>query len=196
MTPRELYHSLARAQHFLRQKYQNKHTLLVALLGRLLLMAVVAGQGLVNGSHGDIRALWMCLRCAVAGTEKVREHLMPRNLAWKSCMGPRARTRHGREVHGSRFPSSSSRRFQLGTLWTMRVAAQRSRRQLFCAVASQFAQDESAGWSGAAQCWQMICRARGGSRCGRGGINRSRPRLTRTAGPGRGGSGSPRKQAH
>jgi hypothetical protein len=47
----------------MRQKYQNKHALLVPLLLGLFLVVVLAGQGLVYGGHGAKRALWMCLQC-------------------------------------------------------------------------------------------------------------------------------------
>jgi hypothetical protein len=42
--------------------YQNQHTLLVPLLADLLLVGLSAGQGLVNGSHSDIRELMLCCR--------------------------------------------------------------------------------------------------------------------------------------
>ena len=44
--------------------YQNKHTLLVPLLARrLLLFTVIARELLVNGGHGDIWLMLLLLRC-------------------------------------------------------------------------------------------------------------------------------------
>lgn len=60
--------------------YQNQHTLLVSLLPSLLLVAIGAGQGLVDGGHGDNTAvLQRCMRRACLH-KKVRE-LMPSGLA-------------------------------------------------------------------------------------------------------------------
>jgi hypothetical protein len=42
--------------------YQNQDTLLVLLLDHLLLVGFGAGNGLVNGGHGDIRVLMLCCR--------------------------------------------------------------------------------------------------------------------------------------
>jgi hypothetical protein len=64
----------------MRQKYQNEHALLVSLLCGLLLVVVRAGQGLVNGSHGDNWSLWMCLQCR-SRLQKKFNLLMPSMLA-------------------------------------------------------------------------------------------------------------------
>lgn len=153
------------AAYFSAPKYQNEHALLVALLGGLLLMVVVTRQGLVHGSHGDIRALWMCLRCTVAGTEKVREHLMPSGLARMGCMGPRARTRHGRECMGRAFRHHARHvATQLRTPMPMPVASGRSAKQLFGAASPQPGRNAKC-WSVAQRCCEVIRWARGGRRC-------------------------------
>jgi hypothetical protein len=71
----------------MQSKYQDEHALLVSFLARLLLVAIIAGQSLVYGGHGDCDCedVVVVLSVSVAATEKVGEHLMPRPVARWAC---------------------------------------------------------------------------------------------------------------
>jgi len=83
VTPLELWNLLAwNPCSGKMKKYQDQHTLLVPLLARLSLVLFGAREGLVYGSHGDGRVLFLQqLTGWMRACKKVRELMPPRVLA-------------------------------------------------------------------------------------------------------------------